>query len=388
MTSKNTRYHKLRVSIIEPLGSHGGMDYYNTCLCFALAKKGVDVTLYTSGSVVTKDLNKPFRIKYTYKNVYGNKSRILRGLKYIFATALSLLESKFSKTRICHFHLFTPGPLETFNILLAKMLRMDCVVTAHDIESLDENIKTRIFPSLCYRIADKIIVHNKWSRDTIKGKFNVAEGKISIIPHGNYLPLINSIPPRSKARKKLNIPDNAKIFLFFGHIKKVKGLDLLIEAMPMVLNKYPEAKLLIAGRPWKIDYQIYREMINRTEIHKNCIEKICFIPHNEISFYFAASDLVVLPYRKIYQSGVMILAMSYNKPILISDLPPAKEIIKDGINGFLFQAGNSFSLAQEICSVISNPEKMEEVASNGYNFVITKLDWNVIGLLTKKTYLH
>ncbi|HDM75005.1 MAG TPA: glycosyltransferase [Deltaproteobacteria bacterium] len=84
----------------------------------------------------------------------------------------------------------------------------------------------------------------------------------------------------------------------------------------------------------------------------------------------------------------MILAMSYNKPILISDLPPAKEIIKDGINGFLFQAGNSFSLAQEICSVLSNPEKMEEVASNGYNFVITKLDWNVIGLLTKKTYLH
>ncbi len=378
MGNKKPGTSRLKVSIIEPLGNHGGMDYYNYSLCSGLSSMGLNTTLYTSEIKLKENSHHCFKTRYTYKGIYGRKPKIIRGLVHIAGTIMSLLESKLSGTRICHFHLFSPGVLETLSLLLARILDFEIVVTAHDIESLDQDTVSPAFPGLCYRIADKIIAHNNWTANKIENRFHVPKKKIFVIPHGNYISTIPVLPSREKARKVLGIPEDAITLLFFGHIKKAKGLEILLNAMPEIVARYPETRLIIAGRPWKVDYSYYSMLIDRLGLRQNCIQKIEFIPHDKLGEYFSASDLVVLPYLKIYQSGVMILAMSYGKPVLVSDLQPFKEIITDGINGFLFKAGDSLALAEKICSIVSDRRKMETIAKNGYNFVERDFNWDVV----------
>jgi glycosyltransferase involved in cell wall biosynthesis len=73
-----------------------------------------------------------------------------------------------------------------------------------------------------------------------------------------------------------------------------------------------------------------------------------FIPDQERDLLFKACDLVVLPYRRIYNSGVLMMALSYGKTVLASDLPANREIVQNGINGYLFETGNAKSLFQNI----------------------------------------
>ena len=105
-----------------------------------------------------------------------------------------------------------------------------------------------------------------------------------------------------------------------------------------------------------------------------------------IKKYYCAADLVVLPYKKIYQSGVLVMTLSYGKPALVSDLPPLKEVVTDMQTAFLFESENSISLAEKLNLILLDPEKLEQVRINGKELINTKYDWNEIGRQTKQAY--
>ena len=73
-----------------------------------------------------------------------------------------------------------------------------------------------------------------------------------------------------------------------------------------------------------------------------------FISHSDVSYYYSAADIVILPYRKIYQSGVLMMSLSYKKPVVVSDLPSFKEIIDDNRTGYVFESENSLDLSRVI----------------------------------------
>ena len=102
--------------------------------------------------------------------------------------------------------------------------------------------------------------------------------------------------------------------------------------------------------------------------------------------YYCAADLVVLPYKKIYQSGVLVMTLSYGKPALVSDLPPLKEVVTDMQTAFLFESENSISLAEKLNLILLDSEKLEQVRINGEELINTKYDWNEIGRQTKQAY--
>ena len=102
--------------------------------------------------------------------------------------------------------------------------------------------------------------------------------------------------------------------------------------------------------------------------------------------YYCAADLVVLPYKKIYQSGVLVMTLSYGKPALVSDLPPLKEVVTDMQTAFLIESENSISLAEKLNLILLDPEKLEQVRINGEELINTKYDWNEIGRQTKQAY--
>lgn len=136
------------------------------------------------------------------------------------------------------------------------------------------------------------------------------------------------------ARKHLGLPENEKIILFFGFIRKYKGLDLLFEAMHILKNKSPETsaiKLLVAGEFYE-DNEPYNKQIKELGIATSLILKTEFIADSEVKFYLSAADFVIQPYKNATQSGVTPLAYHFNKPMLVTnvgglpDLVPNKKV--------------------------------------------------------------
>lgn len=379
------KQQNLRVAVIEPVGGHGGMDYYDFGLCGGLAESGVDVVIHTCNKT-TKPKDLGFSIRHTYQDIYGVAPSWRRGLRYMRGSVSAIWSAMREHRSICHFHLFHVGFLEVFNIALAKLLLRRVVITAHDVESFVDSLEVPALSRWVYRRADRIIAHNLVSRQELVERLGLDDEKITVIPHGNYLHTIHTFPVQSDARRTLSVPEEAKVILFFGQIKDVKGLDQLLEAMPQVLEKYPDTVLLIAGKPWKSDFSVYDTQMEELGIRERCLTHIRYIPDDEVSLYYSAADLVALPYRRIYQSGVVLMAMSYGKAVLVSDLPGMTEIVSDGHTGYVFRQGIVSDLEQKVCSALEDGDEREILAKEGFNRVRDDYDWTVIGNKTSELY--
>lgn len=374
-----------RVAMIEPVGGHGGMDYYDYGLCEGLAAAGVGVVLHTCDETMLHE-DAGFDVRHTYRGIFDGSAAPLRGLRFLVGSVKALTCAVTENRKIVHLHYFRVGTLALLNVLMARLALRKVVITAHDVESFVSSLEVPLMSRIAYRLAHRVIAHNQISRTELISRLGVRSGKISVIPHGNYLHALHPLTARDASREILGIPREAKVLLFFGQIKAVKGLDILLKAMPAVLARHPDAVLLIAGKPWKTDFAAYSSLIDRLGIGHACQSHIRYIHTEEAAHYYGASDLVVLPYQRIYQSGVVLMAMSYGKPVLVSDLPGMVEMITDGDDGFVFQRGNPQSLAMRLNEVLAAPDVMTSVAMRGRALVEKKYGWDAIGRHTANLY--
>jgi D-inositol-3-phosphate glycosyltransferase len=237
-----------------------------------------------------------------------------------------------------------------------------------------------------YWLSDKVIALSNVSERELRKVLCVPEAKITVIPHGNYLPFIREMPARAEARARFGLSNRIQVLLFFGHIKTVKGLDILLAAMPRLVREHPETMLLVAGKVWKDDFQRYQRQIEASGISEFCTFHSRFIPDSDVAYYYAAADVIVLPYRRIYQSGVLLMAMSYGKPVVVSDIEGMTEVVVDGNNGYVFPAGDAEALADKLIEVTSNPEKSRRIGARAFSHVQEHHDWGTIGQMTAAAY--
>ena len=138
------------------------------------------------------------------------------------------------------------------------------------------------------------------------------------------------------ARQKLQI-DEEKVILFFGFIRKYKGLDILIKSIKHLNANLKNYKILTCGECYE-NKEKYINLIRRYST-KDEIEWIDRYISDELAkLYFSASDVIVLPYKSASQSGVIQLSYSYNKPVIASNIPGIKEMIDHGKTGYLFNS--------------------------------------------------
>ena len=375
-----------KVAIIDTLGAHGGaFHYYTFGQSIGLFNNGVDVSLYTNNETANPKIN---GVKFFtfYKNIFKSKFRIISGIKWIIGTVFSVFHARFSGVSIFHFHIFYTNILVLFNLLFVKILFGKVVLTVHDVSSFSNSSNSSVIGKLVYKLTDRIITHNEFSKSEIINVNANLSSCISIVPHGNYTPFINVQYDKEKSKEQLSIPNNRRILLFFGMIKKVKGLEFLLSALKGVIKQNPDVLLVIAGKPWENDFSAYQKIIDENNLSEYILLHAKFIPQEDVEHYYCASDLVVLPYKKIYQSGVLMMALSYERPVLVSDLPPLKEIISDNENGFLFKTENVSDLSAKLNSILGNEELMEQVKTKGTELINTKYDWGEIGRQTKQAY--
>ncbi|HXB30607.1 MAG TPA: glycosyltransferase [Puia sp.] len=139
--------------------------------------------------------------------------------------------------------------------------------------------------------------------------------------YDNFGEIIGKTSARKFLHEKLqlNIEQDEKIILFFGFIRKYKGLDILLRAMAEPVMKNSGIRLLVAGEFYD-DQSSYLKLIDELKIKKQLILKTDFIPDAEVKYYLCGADAVIQPYRHATQSGVTPLAYHFEKPMIVSNV--------------------------------------------------------------------
>lgn len=214
-------------------------------------------------------------------------------------------------------------------------------------------------------IADNIIPHEKRLGDTSFTKYflpsvdafvtmsekvladvqALTKKPVEMVAHPLYDNFGEKIPLVT-ARKILGLAETDFVLLFFGFIRKYKGLDLLLEAMPKIIEKIPHVKLVIAGEFYD-DKKNYSGLLNNQAIIPNLLVHTDFIPDSRVKDFFCAADLVVQPYRNATQSGVTPLAYHFEVPMVVTNVGGLPAMVTNGEVGFVAKP-NADSIASQI----------------------------------------
>ena len=144
---------------------------------------------------------------------------------------------------------------------------------------------------------------------------------------------------KDEARSHLGLPLNENIILFFGFIRKYKGLDLLFEAISLLKNLKPGTlnfKLLIAGEYYENE-KSYKAQIEKLDIKDQLILRTDFIPDSEVKYFLCAADALIQPYRNATQSGVTPLAYHFEKPMIVTNVGGLPSLVPDGKVGLVVE---------------------------------------------------
>ncbi|HQT91967.1 MAG TPA: glycosyltransferase, partial [Candidatus Kryptobacter bacterium] len=166
-----------------------------------------------------------------------------------------------------------------------------------------------------------------------------------LVPHPVY-EIFGREMAKGEARRKLDIGRDDKIVLFFGYIRKYKGLHILLDAVKEALASVGFT-LLVAGEFYDNE-KSYRDQIDRLGIGGSVRVFSDYITNEDVAAYFSASDVVVLPYIDATQSGIAQIAYNFNKPVITTDVGGLAEIVVDGKTGLVVPPNSPGDLAAAI----------------------------------------
>jgi glycosyltransferase involved in cell wall biosynthesis len=221
--------------------------------------------------------------------------------------------------------------------------------------------------------------------------YGVASDKISVIPFGinDTVPTTDLTPERAKLRFGLARTD--RTLLFFGRIAPYKGLEYLIAAVAMLAKKEDAVHLIIGGRVERGHGEYWRSIqqnIAHEGIGHLVVQRIGFIPDEEVEQYFKAADAVALPYVRIFQSGVPFLAFSFGVPVIATDVGSLRDDVV-AETGFLCRPGDPYDLARTIITFFESTlsrdddDKRERIR----RFGAERHSWATVGERTKDVYV-
>ena len=185
------------------------------------------------------------------------------------------------------------------------------------------------------------------------------DAKYTIIQHPLYSHF-GKKTAREEAEEKLGLKSGMKNILFFGLIRTYKGLDILLEAFGMLPQGY---QLIIAGEPYG-SFDRYQEIIDRLPNRDHIYSCLKYIKDSEVTDYFSAADLAVLPYRSATQSGISSVSYHFEVPMIVTDVGGLKETIGDRGTGIVAREGTPECISAEIIRYFSDPSVKEECIRN------------------------
>ncbi|WP_346292098.1 glycosyltransferase [Sphaerothrix gracilis] len=315
--------------------------------------------------------------------------------KQIFPLLFQILFDKKSYD-IIHLHWIHPYTSNNYSILaflysiqfsldifLVRLFGCKIVWTVHNLFS-HENFFPKIdlwVRKALTKFANKIILLNQVTAKSITKTYGFTEEKYTVIPIGNYKTSHSTLVEKSEARNQLGITHKDKVFLNLGLLRPYKGIENLIRAWQSHHQKFPADYLVIAGKPINSEYsQQLEELVAETS---NILLLPKFIREKDIPTFFGAADVAILPFTEILNSASLVLAMSYEKPIIAPAFPSIEEILEEA-NELLYSPNNLDELESAMSKVHNSDLKK---LSSKVEQACQKLSWENIAKQTIQVYL-
>ena len=192
------------------------------------------------------------------------------------------------------------------------------------------------------------------------------------IEHPTY-DLFGAPLPRDEARRRLDLPPDVPVLLFFGFIRKYKGLDVLLASMPAVVERLPDVRLVVAGESYDAMDEAL-DVVRRHGLEPHVRFDMTYIPADTVPAYFGAADVVVQPYRSATQSGVAQIAFHFEKPLIVTDVGGLAEVVPHERAGFVVPPADAPALAAAIVRFFE--EDWQDRLTAGVRAQKTKYSWD------------
>ncbi len=190
------------------------------------------------------------------------------------------------------------------------------------------------------------------------------------VAHPVYENFGSSIP-KIEARKRLGLTGE-RIILFFGYVRRYKGLHTLIDAMKRV-KEYMDVTLLVVGEFYDAEAD-YREHIVRVGLENHISIVSEYVPNEKVAEFFSAADVVVLPYHSATQSGIAQIAYNFDKPVIATSVGGLKEVVIDGVSGIIVSPENAQALSNAVIRFYE--QGLEARLSSGAHEEKKKYSWD------------
>jgi len=260
--------------------------------------------------------------------------------------------------------------------------RYPVVSTFHDVETHvgeESRLMTpfiRFFRDRIRSNSDAIIVHGAFLREKMIREYNVPGDRVYSIPMGqSYLSAFRLSEDETPE-------EVGRTILFFGRIFVYKGLEYLIRAEPLVSERFPDIKIVIAGKGE--NFQKYHDMMGSRS--SRFVIDNRHLPSDEAANLFRQCCLVVLPYIEGSQSAVIMDAYAFKKPVVVTSVGSLPEVVEDGKTGLVVPARDSKALAEAIIRLLGDAQLRRDMGEKGYHKLMTEQNWDVAAEKTGRVY--
>jgi len=363
----------MKISVVGPTYPfRGGISHYNTLLCDHLSKT------HQVHPISFRRLYPSFLYPgQTLKDETSKKTLTLDNLDYPIDCINPLtwvktsLEIRRQSPDLLIFHWWTPFlafVYFTVSSLVKKLTNTKILFICHNVLPHERTPIDKYFSKIAFRNTDFFIVHSEEDLENLKAFLPNALVKQTVLPSFDIFRFGEELRDKSKNRLGLN----GTTVLFFGIVRKYKGLMYLVQAMPKILMRL-DATLLVVGEFWDSKDK-YLECIRRLGIKNNVRIIDRYVPNEEVALYFSAADLVVLPYVSATQSAIVQIAYRFNKPVITTNVGGLPDVVENEKTGLVVEPRNSDAIADAIISYFDDGKEATFVEN--IKKVKTKFSWD------------
>jgi len=364
-----------KVFFVDPM-SYSGLAVYD----YSLLSNLKDVDFHFFGNHKYANENTDVTINRIYD--YSDKFFVLKPLSYIGSQRKLFALIKKERPQIVHFQ-WLKMPAYDYKLLKRiKKLSVKVVFTAHNILPHDSGDRYAGIYGKIYALADIIIVHSEKTKNELIQKYDLPQQKIKVVPHGilNFAEVdVQKVQTHVTNFKETYKTEGQVTFAVLGAISAYKGVDIVVDSWksPLIANN-AKMKLIVAGSGRFDKLRDLKDIENAIVINR-------FLEIEEFMALLKIADYVLLPYRKISQSGVLLTALQEKKRVIVSEVGGLTDPFEFGNIGYIL---NNLTPEELITTILKAYNEFESGRPDDeiWDTIFSHYDWKQIGQMTKKIY--
>lgn len=258
-----------------------------------------------------------------------------------------------------------------YTILRMGLKKIPVIYVCHNVFPHERFPLDRFLTKLVLKKGNGFILHSNKEVEDLKTIID--NPKHIVAKHPTYNAFKFNNYTKSDAKSIINESEDKKILLFFGLVREYKGLKHLLRAMPDIIQYDSNIVLYVVG-DFGSNKEDYLSIINENKIADNVRIVDGYVPDKEVEKYFAASDIVVLPYESATQSGVVQIAYGFDKPCLVTKVGGLPDVVIDGKTGYVVEPFNPRAISNAVINFYKENKEQEFIS--GVQSEAYKYDWD------------